>query len=283
MLTKILKILIRSKLRGSTRTTLFLADRFRFLQNIQIADPEAGPLMIDLRLLSSHNLFVGDFPEIFEQEIMRRIVKPGMFVIDIGAHLGVHTILLSRLVGDGEVWAFEPLPECLQLLKQTAAFTDNVRLFPYVLCEKNGEIDFFVAKHRTMSGISNWTVYDKRIKRETRTLDSLLEEKNAVPDFVKCDIEGAELLCFTGAEKTLNRKNAPILLFESSVASKALDIRVDEAFEFLKSLSMPEYVFYLLDENQKLKRFTELGEITGNILAVPEAKLKNVDLTPYER
>ena len=50
--------------------------------------------------------------ELEKQVVMKRVVKPGTTVFDIGANAGFYTLFFSHLMGDqGQVWAFEPLPE----------------------------------------------------------------------------------------------------------------------------------------------------------------------------
>jgi protein-L-isoaspartate O-methyltransferase len=55
--------------------------------------------------------------EPFETQWIEYFVRPGDVVLDVGAHIGYYTLLLSRLVGDqGRVYAFEPDPSNFALL-----------------------------------------------------------------------------------------------------------------------------------------------------------------------
>jgi FkbM family methyltransferase len=274
ILRKIAEIILRSNLRGGTRFTLLLARNFASLQSIPIKLPNGDSLIVDLRLLSTHNLMIGKVPEIAEQQVMRNLVKEGMFAIDIGAHVGVHTILLSKLVERGRVWAFEPQPDCLPSLRQTVATLSNVVLFTLALSDKKGETEFYIAEHRPMSGLSNWTASSKKIKCQTATLDELVEKENHPPDFIKCDIEGAELLCFRGARKTLDRKQAPIMLFEANEAAHGLGFEINDAFDFLKNLENAKYSFFEILPEGDLIEIKLLRHMRSNILAIPQSKLE---------
>src|SRR6266446_717422 len=54
-------------------------------------------------------LGIRGFSERFVTDYFRRTVRPGMRVVDVGAHVGYYTLLFSRLVGQsGQVFAFEP-------------------------------------------------------------------------------------------------------------------------------------------------------------------------------
>ena len=274
LLRKFVEIVLRSGMRGSTRLTLLLARNVVSLQSILVKLPNNDSLVIDLRLLSAHPLLIGKVPEIAEQRIIRSIVREEMFVVDIGAHVGVHTILLAKLVGKGRVWAFEPQPDCLPALCQTVASLANVTLFPVALSDRKGEVEFYIAEHRPMSGLSNWTANSKKITCQTSTLDELLEGENHVPDFIKCDIEGAELLCFRGARKTLDRREAPILLFEANEAAHGLGFEINAAFDFLKNLENAKYAFFEIQPDGDLIEMESLRHLRSNVLAVPQSKIE---------
>ncbi len=58
---------------------------------------------------------------------MRQIVKPGMTVVDVGAHVGYYTRLFSKLVnGTGQVISFEPHPKTFNVLRRNTAGLANV-------------------------------------------------------------------------------------------------------------------------------------------------------------
>lgn len=60
--------------------------------------------------------------ELREELFLRTIVKGGDWAIDVGANVGVHTLLLAHLVGSwGRVFAYEPIPECRNLLSRSLA------------------------------------------------------------------------------------------------------------------------------------------------------------------
>jgi len=48
--------------------------------------------------------------------LLRRLIKEGQVVVDVGAHIGYYTVLLARMVGKGRVFAFEPEPSNFSLL-----------------------------------------------------------------------------------------------------------------------------------------------------------------------
>ena len=67
-----------------------------------------------------------------ETDFMQLVVRPGMHAVDVGAHLGVHTLHLAALVGEhGSVIALEPLEEHTTWLARSLranGFSDRVRM-----------------------------------------------------------------------------------------------------------------------------------------------------------
>jgi hypothetical protein len=93
---KFVRILYRSGIRGRTRTTLFLARRLKSLQSIPVTTKHGVTIYVDLRLLSTHGVFLrwGDSPE--DEDVISSVVQAGDVVYDIGAHIGLYTVMFSR-------------------------------------------------------------------------------------------------------------------------------------------------------------------------------------------
>ncbi|HVQ36019.1 MAG TPA: FkbM family methyltransferase, partial [Pyrinomonadaceae bacterium] len=136
LLAGILRAYHRSSLRGKTVVTLMLARRFKSLQAVSIKIADWPPVYMDMRQQNAHEWFVGtpfeSSPhEVNEQAVMRRFVNAGDTVFDIGANLGLHTMLLAQLVGpQGKVIAFEPNSELLPMLERTLNGLSNTKLYP---------------------------------------------------------------------------------------------------------------------------------------------------------
>jgi hypothetical protein len=67
---------------------------------------------------------------------LRKHVTPGSTAIDAGAHIGTHTLYMSKLVGpQGSVHAFEPQPKIFRELFMNCLLnqTNNVSLYPVAL------------------------------------------------------------------------------------------------------------------------------------------------------
>jgi FkbM family methyltransferase len=152
--------------------------------------------------------FLGEY-ERAVTDVISSVVFRDDVCLDIGANFGWYTTLLYRLCGNGgEIHAFEPLPDIFSELKQNwklAGEPKNVYLNNLALGDKPEMIDIYRFKDLP-SGFSSFSNEGKgdyeTFSVPMKTLDSYLNENN-VPDvdFIKIDVEGAELMFLQGATK----------------------------------------------------------------------------------
>jgi len=290
LLARLLRLYLCSRLRGSTRLTYSMAHRLESLQHVPLDIPHWAPVYVDLRLGSAHTMLMespykGLWRELDEVKIMQRFVRAGDVALDIGANVGLHSILLSRLVGpQGKLFAFEPNAELLPSLRYTLAHLGNVRLHPIALSNRHAESQLFVPPDDSVASLADWTVTSPIFSHDgpahvvncsERRLDDLVESGVIPqPDFIKCDVEGAELQVFQGALNTLNRPDAPIVLFEANeCASRAFGVEVSAAKHFLSALENASYRFLEIRPGGNLVKLAEPGSNFMNVLAIPESKL----------
>lgn len=133
-----------------------------------------------------------------------RPLQEGDVVVDAGAHIGIFTVRASMNVGDsGKVYAFEPEHENLELLKFNTQDLKNVEIHETALWNAEGYKILHQSKGNTgghsLFGAENRTpVY----KVKTVRLDDVINER---VDFIKIDVEEAEVEVLKGAEKILNK------------------------------------------------------------------------------
>ena len=269
---------IASHLRGASLLTHMAARFVRSLWAVPVTI-DGAVVFLDLRSVYSTDLLLGARPETAESIAMQRLVKLGEVVLDVGAYFGLHTVLLSRLVGlSGRVYAFEPSPVVLPCLRQTVNQLANTKLLPVALAAGCTNSAFIVPSDASMASFADWTTLPEPSKRryEVRvdSIDRLvMEESLPHPDFVKCDVEGAEALVFRGALSTLDREHAPAVLFEiNPPAAAALGLAAHAAFSLLRELRKPKYEVFGLDANSELHRLEAPPDRLMNALAVPATR-----------
>jgi FkbM family methyltransferase len=207
-------------------------------------------------------------------------LRSGMVVLDIGAHQGYYTLLATRKVGpDGRVFAFEPSPrERKNLLFHVRIDRrKNVRVEGFALSNETGEAElFFVIGSETGCNSLRPPAVNQPtqvLRVPTRKLDDYIcELKIARVDFIKMDVEGAELLVLKGAEGLLRRQPRPVILCEvQDIRTQPWGYKAREILDFLSHL---EYGWFvpLPDGGLCPFRLTD-GDVDGNFVAIPREHL----------
>jgi FkbM family methyltransferase len=183
------------------------------------ADDDAGNKTIDFTKPATHKYrrtgLEVTAPTIAEDDSMpdytlRFTPTNGMTVFDVGAHAGLTTIELSQMVGpSGRVFAFEPDEQALQYLRINLEKNRvrNVVIVDVALGEESGEA-LFSMDGTQAAGLVKSLVYvreDRRKKVRVMTLMDACEHLAAVPNYMKCDIEGVELGLVRGSLDFLKR------------------------------------------------------------------------------
>ncbi len=193
-----------------------------------------------------------------EIQLVKRMIKPGMTVVDIGANIGYYTVIFSKLVGkEGQVFAFEPEPENLDYLHENIAgnHCTNVEVAPIALADKKGQIDFFVPEctRSTSSMVASNLIYEKganKISVATESLDEYLSGKHAPQvDFIKIDVQGAESIVFSGAQKVLSQDHLSLMMefWPFGMKEAGTDIQ-----EYLRMFERHGFSFYETRNTERL-------------------------------
>lgn len=280
--------LLRSGVRGRQPLTVVLARRWRALQGVPVRIADYPPIYVDLRNRHHHDFF-GRSPyrtvprERCVHAVMQHLVRPGDVALDVGAHRGILLVALARMVGPGgRVVAFEPNPALQAGLGRTVSGIPHARLLPYALSHTAGEATLHVPPYDEMACLAQG--YAMRSAATAiaapcvlRRLDDLVAAGEVPrPDFMKIDTEGAELLVFQGARATLDREDAPILIYESNLfaAPAVSGAPAPAATCLLAQLTRPRYRFYFIWSWGTITPLIPGQYVHDNIIAIPEARLE---------
>jgi FkbM family methyltransferase len=209
---------------------------------------------VSWHVIDGHTLWEPELVQIFEREI-----RGGQHVLDVGANLGLHTILLSqhlaRLNRGGKVIAMEPHPELAPLNRLNCAGLPNVECLPKAASDAGGSLFHMpgILTNANAGGVgvvAEW--HAGLLPVESVTIDSLeLDDL----EFMKVDVEGHELRCIRGAAETI-RRCRPIMVVEIlgghclQTASQAIAAKIRRRLEVICSLgytaeqvSVHDYLF----------------------------------------
>lgn len=183
---------------------------------MQVRQGLAQGLWLHLNPRTGRNYFEGR-GELEVQAALQKHLKPGMTFYDVGANIGFFALVAARLVGkEGRVVAFEADPEVAARLREHAARNDFDRIKVEQLAVWSKPRAVFFERtdpaaspdrglgHVVSSGASN------TIQVNAVSLDDYIGTERS-PDFVKCDVEGAEVEVFLGARRLLMEKRPGIL------------------------------------------------------------------------
>jgi FkbM family methyltransferase len=183
---------------------------------VQVQNGPAQGLWLHLNPRTGQTYFEGGGePEV--QEVLRKHLRAGMTFYDIGANIGFFSLLAARIVGkEGRVVAFEADPEVAVRLREHVARN----AFSWITVEEKAvwseprivffaRTDLATSPDRGLGHIVSSGAGDA-IQVSAVSLDDYVPTQ-ATPDFLKCDVEGAEVEVFRGAERLLKEKRPGII------------------------------------------------------------------------
>jgi FkbM family methyltransferase len=188
-----------------------------------------------------------------DKRVFLALISSGNVVCDIGANTGHYTLIFSNVVGSGgEVHAFEPVPSTFARLRsevEASAWHRNIRLNSVAMSDSIGNAlmhmpgddhgQASLARHDQGSWREGAVVSTFECKQST--LDEYARNLTRRIDFIKIDVEGAELMVLKGANSTL-RKDLPTIFFEVSVDwCKGFGYTPEDVVNYLRSCGYTEF------------------------------------------
>ncbi|MEI6456301.1 MAG: FkbM family methyltransferase [bacterium] len=209
----------------------------------------------------------------YTRKILKRVLKPGSNAIDVGCHLGEILDLMIKSSPEGKKFAFEPIPEFYTHLVKKYSNDPLVAIKQVALYDKTGNTTFqHVVNEPAYSGIKKRRYDGKQVNiRQITVATDLLDRliPGDIPiDFIKIDVEGAELAVMRGGVNTI-RRCRPVIIFECGLG----------ASDFYGT--KPEWVFQLLTKECSLKIST-LPKFLHNGESLQEKEFSDLFYTEKE-
>jgi FkbM family methyltransferase len=204
-----------------------------------------------------------------EFRVLRQFLKPDMVAVDVGANQGEFTVFLAKRLRAGRVFSFEPV------LGLYAQLIENLRLNGFTNVEPHnvglsnaeqirpmfttGEVERYHSYNEGLAtiyadpirsteiGTARFDVFDERYAKVLPRLD-----------FIKIDVEGAELPVLQGAKDTIAKHKPAILLEVNEDAFNAAGYEKTELLGFLQQFG---YKHYIVEEGGRLRE-VRTGERT---------------------
>jgi len=199
----------------------------------------------DWKLEMLLNLYEKDTTALF-----KKIIKPDMIIVDIGAHIGYYSRIFSKLTKErGVVYAFEPDSDNYKLLKFNAK---NVKILNEALSDKTGSISFYKSNNTGCHSLVAQNSVKEVTTVPTQTLDNFIQRnKIAKIDLIKIDVEGGEPIVFAGCGNIFQQSSLMVVMEFTPANFKKSGL---SPFFFLNNLQK-QYGFslYEIGSNGKIK------------------------------
>lgn len=154
------------------------------------------------------------------QNIFTQHLKPGNVFYDIGANVGFFSIIAAKLVGDkGKVYAFEPGEGNANSIRHNARLNNfnHIEVIEKAVSHTSGEGQLLLAKYSGGHALATADAPPDLAGEVTVDLvsidDLIAQNKIAPPNFVKIDVEGAELDVLKGMTETIKTAR-PAIIYE---------------------------------------------------------------------
>lgn len=201
-------------------------------------------------------------------KLIKRIVKKGWTICEIGAYIGEHTPLFSNLIGkSGSVISVEPqLPHFKLLLKNIKLNKlTNVTPIKTAVSDTEDFLTMYIPLDHSVDGriyeVKNET--RKRQRVATKTIDHLLNQYKSV-DLIKIDIQGWEERAIKGARKTFIKNPNILLIIE--FWPKGLKEAGTNPLKLLNNIKVIGFNIYTIDEDTgKLKEKVNFPQLIKDV------------------
>jgi FkbM family methyltransferase len=210
----------------------------------------------EIRIRPAHRYYHnGHEREAFQY--LRDVIRPGDTVLEVGANIGIFTVLLARWVAPGgRVFGFEPAPASREALRdhvELNGVAGHVTIVPAALGSEQGLADFYVdgvSGQNTLSQTHSRIPAAARISVPVATLDSFCQSNNLSPGAIKIDVEGFEHRVLAGGMSTLATARPllvaefhPMLWGETGATAEAIKEALEKSAYDWKALSGQRDVF----------------------------------------
>jgi len=194
----------------------------------------------------------------YEKEVTEIIVaelRPGETAVDVGAMIGYHSLSLARAVGPaGRVWAFEPLPSHLNVMKRNLELNGILNCVAVLAAasDRTGNARLHVSRTNAADN-AVFPTGEPRDVLEVRCwrLDEFFSENLGDVGFMKVDTQGAEAMVLAGAERILGNKGLRMVV---EYYPRGLEQAGSSGPELLRAVAAPGFEAFEVNRQGKEPR-----------------------------
>jgi FkbM family methyltransferase len=232
--------------------------------------------------LQSQLYLFGEF-EPATVKVLKRLVKSGDTVLDIGANVGYISLVLAKCVGkSGKVFSFEPDSKNFALLNRNIALNPDCYIKPIALAVSDthqlirlyqAKFDFNGGAHSILPSEKHSTDF---VEIEATTIDDFAQShKLKKIDVIKIDIEGAEMKAFNGMTETL-RNSRPLIVCELCEEHQVRAGYTTQAVKKWMAETFDMQAFKVMESGKLKETPIEETHLAENIVFVPHERVQEV-------
>jgi FkbM family methyltransferase len=216
----------------------------------------------DFRIAPIETLNFHDY-EKSETKMMENLLADGDTFFDIGANVGWYSLNVAAAYRNSKIYSFEPIPKTYKQLVKNINLNPGglITLFNFGFSDKSGEFPFYYYPQGS-GNASSANLTDRQdietIMCSVRTLDEFSSDLKEKVDFIKCDVEGAELLVFKGGINTIERDKPLVFSEILRKWSAKFNYNPNEIFELFKSMGYKSFT----TNGDRLISFGEMDDAT---------------------
>lgn len=222
---------------------------FRLFRGVRKRIQYRNGILLDLDLddwIQQNLYFLNEYEE-REIRFVERYLKPGAVFVDLGANIGLFSLVASRVVGTGgKIYAFEPGRDSyaafIRHIKLNKA--ENIIAEPMAVASTEGVLSLHTNdEEQNKGGASAYLpTFSKTETVPTTSLDSYFAQKNITSvALIKMDIEGGEYLAQKGMKGVLERYKPHLLIELDPEVIRRTDYKQEEIEGYLCGLGYKKY------------------------------------------
>lgn len=209
-------------------------------------------MVVDKYSYMGGSIYWSGYHHLNECLYLKSFLKPEMTFVDAGANQGEFTLFAAKRLSSGKVYSFEPVQTNLESLRRNIALNgfDNVTVVPKGLYHEHKELPIYTSHDTVLNGGRHEglsTIYPDNYRKDLEQIielvpfDELLLQELERFDFLKIDIEGAELYALKGMQQSLEKFHPQILIELNADTAKNAGYDVNELVHFLHELNYRSY------------------------------------------
>ena len=196
-------------------------------------------------------------------EVIRLLIQRGDRVVDIGAHIGLLSLVMAEAVGpEGHVYVFEPVARSAEAARRSLianGFTDRCSIEVVAIAAEAGQSRFYRGHNSMMGSLYDLAEGADYSIVETRTLEQSLDPSVPI-SLIKIDVEGAEVIVLSGMQRIVADNDDILVIAEFGPSHlKRIPISADVWLQSFTDLGLTE--IHVIDELSRTVRLLDRAEL----------------------